>query len=62
MDKISITDLLRELRSRGIIINYNTCWRAACEGRIPAQRVGSRWFVKASDLDRVAQAFAPVEQ
>ena len=60
MDKISITDLPRELRAQKIDTTYNAVWRAASEGRIPAERHGKRWFVKASDLPKVAAFFAPV--
>ena len=60
MDKISITDLPRVLREQGTVISYNMAWRAANEGRIPAERHGKRWFVKASDLDTIRATFAPV--
>ena len=60
MDKISITDLPRTLREQGTVISYNMAWRAANEGRIPAERHGKRWFVKASDLDTIRATLAPV--
>ena len=60
MDKISITDLPRALRAEGIETTYNTVWRAASEGRIPAERHGKRWFVNTADLPKVQAFFAPV--
>jgi hypothetical protein len=43
---------LRE--SFGINPPYIMLWRAATEGRIPALRHGSRWFVLEGDLARIA--------
>ncbi|MCC5968405.1 MAG: hypothetical protein JJU15_00475 [Pararhodobacter sp.] len=62
MSNISITDLPRALRNRGIEVTYNAIWLAATEGRIPAEKQGKRWFVKADDLPLVADAFAPAGQ
>lgn len=62
MCTIAIIDLPRALRAEGIETTYNVVWRAASEGRIPAERHGKRWFVKASDLPLIVSAFAPVEQ
>ncbi len=56
-DKISMTDMPRALRELGVEASYNLCWRAAVEGRIPAERMGRRWYVKADDLPRVADHF-----
>ena len=60
MDKIFITDLPRALRAEGIDTSYNACWRAATEGRIPAEKQGRQWFVKTDDLPKVRAFFAPV--
>jgi hypothetical protein len=43
---------LRE--SFGISAAYTVLWRAATEGRIPAIRHGSRWFVLEDDLPSIA--------
>ena len=62
MNSIPITDLPRALRAESIEASYHQCWRAACEGRIPAEKHGSRWFVKRDDLPLIVATFAPVEQ
>lgn len=56
-DTISLSDLPRALSAHHIAPSYLTVWRAAVDGRIPAQRVGSRWFVKGADLPCIAAAF-----
>lgn len=61
-EKISLTEVPRHLRDKGITTSYNQIWRAACEGRIPAEKHGVRWFVKQDDLPKVAEVFAPAEQ
>jgi hypothetical protein len=61
MSKISILDLPRHLRAEGIITTYNATWRAAVEGRIPAERHGSRWYVREADLPKIKAAFTPAQ-
>jgi len=62
MEKVSISDLPRQLRAKGIIVKYNAVWRAACEGRIPAEREGGRLFIKAKDFPAVVAEFTPANQ
>lgn len=52
-----LTDLPRVLRENGVIVKYHTCWRHATEGRIPAHRLGGRWFIDTANLDQIAAAF-----
>jgi hypothetical protein len=59
-EKISISDVPRHLRAKGVDTTYNFVWRAAVEGRIPAEKQGARWFVRADDMPRITEHFAPV--
>ena len=54
---MSLSDLPRALLPLHVAPSYLTVWRAAVDGRIPAERVGGRWFVNGADLPRIAAAF-----
>jgi hypothetical protein len=56
---LSLTAVPLHLHEQGVTVTYNQIWRAATEGRIPAERVGGRLFVKTDDLAKVASVFAP---
>ena len=56
-DPISLSDLPRALALHGVFPSYLTVWRAAVDGRIPAERAGGRWFVHDVDLPRIAATF-----
>lgn len=34
---------------------YSRLWNAAIQGRIPAERIGSRWALDEADIPRVAE-------
>lgn len=36
---------------------YHQLWMAAVAGRIPAEKVGKRWMIRAADLERIAKTF-----
>ena len=55
--KIQLSDLPRALAGHGVFPSYLSVWRAAVDGRIPAERTGARWFVECADLPRIAAAF-----
>lgn len=55
---IPIGMLPRELRNHGVVVGYNIIWRAATDGRIPAHKVGARWYVDCADISDIASAFA----
>lgn len=59
--QIPLTDLPRLLRDNGVEISYHTGWKAATEGRIPAHRMGGRWFIDTANLDQIAEAFTPAK-
>jgi hypothetical protein len=55
-DRCALSDIPAELRRRyGQTASYSVLWKAAVEGDFPAERVRNRWFVRRSDLPRVAQ-------
>jgi hypothetical protein len=37
-------------------VPYSRVWNAAVQGRIPAERVGSRWIVDEQNLPQIAEA------
>lgn len=37
-------------------IAYQPLWRKACEGTIPATKIGGRWFVQRSFVPAIAEA------
>jgi hypothetical protein len=56
-DHISLPELPRVLSARyGLTASHNALWRAACDGRIPATRRGSRWLIDPADLPAIAAA------
>lgn len=59
--QIPLTDLPRLLRSGGIETSYHRCWRAAAEGRIPAHRLGGRWFIDTANMDQIEATLTPAE-
>jgi len=54
-DNIPLTDAPRALRAYGLSTTYNALWIAIVAGRVPAERVGKRWYVRAADLAVIAQ-------
>jgi hypothetical protein len=54
-NSISLPDLPRALRKRGVLIPYNKLWQLVISGAVPAQRMGSRWEVRAADLPAIAE-------
>ena len=54
-DTIPLTDAPRALRAYGLSTTYNALWIAIVAGRVPAERVGKRWYVRAADLAVIAQ-------
>lgn len=56
-DTIRLPELARELRKHGITTSYLQVWRWVVAGSIPAERIGSRWVVRASDLPAIAALF-----
>lgn len=61
MSKISILDLPRTLKAEGVATTYHQVWKGAVEGKFPAERHGSRWFVREADLPQVKAAFTPAQ-
>jgi hypothetical protein len=55
--KLSLTDTPRALAALGTPVTYRALWGAVVEGRIPAERVGKRWFIRDTDLKSIAQTF-----
>jgi hypothetical protein len=55
-NNISLPDLPRALRKIGVLVPYNKLWQLVISGAIPAQRMGSRWTVRAADLPTIAQS------
>jgi hypothetical protein len=55
-NNISLPDLPRALRKRGVLIPYNKLWQLVISGAVPAQRMGSRWTVREADLPTIAQS------
>jgi len=51
---VTLTDLPRALRAYGVETSYQRCWRAVVAGDIPADRKGSKWTVKETDLPVIA--------
>lgn len=58
-DQFPLGELPRELRKLEVVINYQRAWRAVSDGRIPAERVGGRYFINRADLPEIAATFAP---
>ena len=58
-NRIPLTELGRALVEHGATVSYPRLWRAVCDGRIPAERVGRQWFINPDDLPVIAEAFAP---
>lgn len=57
-DRLSLVEVMREVRQRyGASVEYNRLWRYVAQGEVPAERAGSRWLVRRSDVPRVAAAF-----
>ena len=56
-DSTSLANTPRALILHGGSASYMTIWRAAVDGRIPAHRLGGRWFIRDTDLPRIAAAF-----
>jgi hypothetical protein len=55
----ALSDVPAELRRLyGQTASYSVLWKAAVEGAFPAERVRNRWFVRRTDLPRVAQALS----
>ena len=54
-DNIPLTDAPRALRAYGLSTTYQRLWGAVVSGRVPAERVGKRWHVRAADLPIIAQ-------
>jgi len=54
-DNIPLTDAPRALRAHGLSTTYNALWIAIVAGRVPAERFGKRWYVRAADLAVIAQ-------
>lgn len=56
-DRLPLIELMRELRERyGGSVAYNHLWKLCAEGRVPAVRDRSRWFVDRKDVPLVAKA------
>ncbi|MDO9714225.1 hypothetical protein [Paracraurococcus lichenis] len=49
--KLPLTDATRELR-----VPYQRLYQAVLADKVPAVRVGSRWFIERAHLPLVAQA------
>ena len=56
---IELARLPRILRERNVTTTYPACWRAVADGKIPAERIGARWFINPDDLDQIATTLAP---
>ena len=54
-DTMPITEAPRALRAHGLSTTYQRLWGAVVSGRVPAERVGKRWHVRAADLAVIAQ-------
>jgi hypothetical protein len=54
---LPLTDTPRALAALGTPVTYRALWGAVVEGRIPAERVGKRWFIRDTDLKSIAQTF-----
>jgi hypothetical protein len=53
---LPLVDLTGRLRdAHGLSIPYNVVWRAATEGRFPAIRKGSRWYVLEGNVPEIAR-------
>lgn len=48
-----VSAFARGLAARGVMVNRGTVIRWLGEGKLAGVRVGSRWYVRASELDRV---------
>lgn len=54
---ISLMDTPRELADAGFRApSYSQLWAAAVGMKIPAHKVGSRWMIRADDLEVIAHA------
>lgn len=59
MNKISLSELPRELRAQhGVSLSYPQAWRKVCAGLIPAERAGRQWYIAVADLPGIAQSLA----
>ena len=56
---IPLTELGRALHEYGATASYPRLWRAVCDGRIPAERVGRQWFIDPDNVPEIAAMFAP---
>ena len=56
-DLMPLSDGPRAIIPLGGSVSYMTLWRAAIDGRVPAQKKGSRWFVSAADIPQIAAVF-----
>ena len=52
---ITLTDAPRALAAHGLATTYHRLWVAIVAGHVPAERVGKRWHVRASDLAVIAK-------
>ncbi len=56
-ESLTLADATRALVAHGTSPTYNQLWNAVVAGRVPAERIGRRWMIRAADLEIVAQAF-----
>lgn len=56
---LTIADVLRQLRHEAgdLAPTYPMFHRRVVEGRIPAEKFGRGWMIRAEDLDRVRRVF-----
>jgi hypothetical protein len=61
-DSVELIDCIAPLREQhGVDASYQQIWSAIVSRRVPAFRIGRRWWVKVADLPAVARAveYAP---
>lgn len=61
-DVMCVSAFARALVARGVTVNRETVLRWAREGRLSGVRVGRKWFIRSSELDRVVLFGLEVER
>ena len=59
---IPMPELPLALSKHGVSMTYQQLWHARVQGKIPAYKRGSRWYVRSADLPAMAAAFLAENQ